>query len=154
MPTANVTGFAKQRREDFTDMSNPMDPNRDFPFNVQQGGKCLQTSTAQIIDQIFRNNLILSTITFHGGDNSITYPWGNYAHKNPITGDNLAFKQIANLLKDFAGANDDLKIEEYNVGTMKDVVYDVNGGFEDWAYGASWDTVNVPTTTDGKKSLP
>lgn len=32
---------------------------------------------------------------------------------------------------------------------MKDVVYDVNGGFEDWAYGASWDKKNVPLTTDG-----
>lgn len=26
---------------------------------------------------------------------------------------------------------------------MHSVVYDVNGGFEDWAYGGSWDTENV-----------
>lgn len=37
---------------------------------------------------------------------------------------------------------------------MKDIVYDVNGGFEDWAYGASWDKKNVPTTSDGKKVIP
>lgn len=37
---------------------------------------------------------------------------------------------------------------------MKDIVYDVNGGFEDWAYGASWDRKNVPLTTDGTKNIP
>ncbi len=43
-----------------------------------------------------------------------------------------------------SGANKDLGVLSYEKGTMHDVVYDVNGGFEDWAYGASWDTKNVP----------
>ena len=38
------------------------------------------------------------------------------------------------------------------MGTMHDVVYDVNGGFEDWAYGASWDKDSVPHTC-GKNLL-
>lgn len=46
LPTANVTGFAKQQREDFTNPESPIDPNRDFPFNVKNGEKCLQTSTS------------------------------------------------------------------------------------------------------------
>lgn len=103
------------------------------------------TSTSQILDKIFREYTIIGTITFHGGDNSITYPWGAYSHTNDaITGDDVAFKEIAQLLQNFAGHNDKLGVEEYDIGTMHDVVYDVNGGFEDWAYGASWDRKNVP----------
>lgn len=30
-------------------------------------------------------------------------------------------------------------IREYEVGDMTSTVYYVNGGFEDWAYGAGWD---------------
>lgn len=41
------------------------------------------------------------------------------------------------------GGNKDLGINPYLNGTMHKVVYDVNGGFEDWAYGASWDTQYV-----------
>ena len=31
---------------------------------------------------------------------------------------------------------------------MHDLVYDVNGGYEDWAYAASWDKKNVPLYRD------
>lgn len=48
-----------------------------------------------VIDSIYRSNLIVGSFTFHGGDNSISYPWGNYAHqKDPITGDNTGYDQI------------------------------------------------------------
>lgn len=84
-------------------------------------------------------------MTFHGGDNSITYPWGAFAHQtDQYSGDDIAYREVADLLKSFAGDNSKLGINEYDVGTMQDVVYDVNGGFEDWAYGASWDKKNVP----------
>ena len=48
-----------------------------------------------VIDSIYRSKLIVGSFTFHGGDNSISYPWGNYAHqKDPITGDNTGYDQI------------------------------------------------------------
>ena len=56
-------------------------------------------------------------------------------------------------MKGFAGSNKKLNIEEYNIGTMSEVVYDVNGGFEDWAYGASWDTKNVPLSCNRTEFL-
>lgn len=31
-------------------------------------------------------------------------------------------------------------ITDYVLGDMSSTVYPVNGGLEDWAYGASWDT--------------
>lgn len=52
-----------------------------------------------LLDKIFRDYTIISAITFHGGDNSITYPWGAFAHESdPITGDNAAFSEMAKLL--------------------------------------------------------
>lgn len=36
---------------------------------------------------------------------------------------------------------------------MQNVVYNVYGGYEDWAYGASWDTINVPKFCKNSKNL-
>lgn len=35
---------------------------------------------------------------------------------------------------------------------MHSIVYDVHGGFEDWAYAASWDNKNVSKQTNPKKT--
>ena len=89
--------------------------------------------------------MIVSSITFHGGDNSISYPWGNYPHKkeNNISPDNQAFRDIAIDLVEASSFNQTLGIKKYNHGTMTDVVYAVNGGLEDWSYSASWDRNNI-----------
>lgn len=51
-----------------------------------------------------------------------------------------------------AGGSNSLKIKDYDTGTMQDTVYNVRGGFEDWAYGASWDTKNISyNKLNGKK---
>lgn len=147
VPMANVNGFYNSKREE-TVMVNgaakEMDPNRDFPFNQNAGGHCFETSTALLLDAIFRENVVIGTLTFHGGMNSITYPWGNYAHQNePKTNDHLAFSSVAKLLQQSAGQNRQMNVQTYDIGTMHHIVYDVNGGFEDWAYGASFDTPNV-----------
>ncbi len=148
LPMANVNGFEGLKREETVTISGKksieVDPNRDFSYNIAKKGRCFQTTTARVIDSIFRNNLIISAITFHGGDNSISYPWGNFAHsKHPYSQDDSPFRIVANVLKTVAGGNDGLGIKNYKTGTMQRVVYDVNGGFEDWAYGASFDDVNV-----------
>lgn len=143
LPMANVNGFDSLNREE-TRLGNSFDPNRDFPYDVSRIAGCFKTSTAEVIDRLFRRYLIVGTLTFHGGDNSITYPWGNFAHEsNPVTGDNVAFSEIAKRLSQAAGDSTTHKIEAYKTGLLQDVVYDVNGGFEDWAYGASWDRPNV-----------
>lgn len=37
-------------------------------------------------------------------------------------------------------------MEEFTIGTMNEVIYPVKGGFEDWAYAASWYNASVPMT--------
>lgn len=72
-----------------------------------------------VIDKIFRDNLIVGSLTFHGGVNSISYPWGNFAHeKDPLTGDNEAFKEVGDILIEAAGENPTLKIKKYDIGNL------------------------------------
>lgn len=158
LPMANANGFEGLKREETVKTgrtsTSELDPNRDFSYDLTRKGRCFQTTTARIIDSIFRSNLIVSCITFHGGDNSISYPWGNFAHsKYPYTADNSAFDHVAKTLSLIASGNPDLDIKEYNYGTMQRVVYDVHGGFEDWAYGASFDVNNVSRSCAGNSKL-
>ena len=144
LPMANVNGFYFGEREETLKSGGKADPNRDFPFNLVGRGQCFRTSTALLIDAIFRRNLIVGCITFHGGDNSITFPWGSFSHKEqPKSADHIAFKSVAEMLKKAGSNNPGMSVQTYDIGTMHQVVYDVNGGFEDWAYGASVDRSNV-----------
>ncbi len=156
-PMINVNGFHGIKREETVTMNgraSEVDPNRDFPYDDDASFGCFNTSTAELLDAIFRDNLIVGCLTFHGGDNSITYPWGNYPHaKSPKSGDHVAFDAAANILSTVAGGNAAENIAPYRVGTLHDVVYDVHGGFEDWGYGASFDTRYIDKSC-GRRSNP
>ena len=46
-------------------------------------------------------------------------------------------------MSSIASKNKYLKIESYELGTLTNVVYDVDGSFEDWSYAASWEQGEV-----------
>ena len=48
-----------------------------------------------------------------------------------------------------AGSSDKPKIDEYDIGSMHEIVYDVYGGFEDWVYGGSWEQSNLQKSCRG-----
>jgi hypothetical protein len=110
----------------------------------------MQTKAARAVYKIFEENLIVSSITFHGGTNSITYPWGSNNHlagswnKGAEAPDHVALNSQASVLSTAAGpsfeAANGQKVTQYPYGDMTSVVYPVGGGLEDWAYGAGWDT--------------
>jgi len=92
----------------------------------------------------------VSSITFHGGTNSVTYPWGSNNHistsnnrKGAEAPDHIALDAQAKVLVEAAGSTFDApngyRIYKYPSGDMTSVVYPVGGGLEDWAYGAGWD---------------
>ena len=58
------------------------DPNRDFPYfsNQVTDYSCMNTITARTVNELYTEFLFVLAVTFHGGDNVIGYPWGNYAH--------------------------------------------------------------------------
>jgi hypothetical protein len=155
-PMINVNGFYNFKRAETINTkksSTEEDPNRDFPYDQPEGNKCFVTSTARLLNAIFRENIIVGCLTFHGGDNSISYPWGNFAHKlQPISGDQVAFSNVAKILQTVAGQNSELFVDKYKIGSLHDVVYDVHGGFEDWGYGASFDSNNINKNCQVRKS--
>lgn len=143
-PISNPTGFFQKTREE-RQIDISYDPNRDFAYNVKDD-RCMLTATGIVISHIYNKYLIQAAISFHGGDNSITYPWGGYNHiisTFPYVGnkcpDHNAFYEIAQVLVKEADSNPKMNVDKYLTGTMTDIVYPVDGGLEDWAYGAGWE---------------
>lgn len=141
LPMVNPSGFYHKRREEQQERDGSsvlIDPNRDFNWDNSDG--CFVTLAGQMINHVFKDNLIIGSLTYHGGDNSLTYPWGTYVHLNhSFSKDHGAYKHIVEMLKDAAGENPKMNVPFYNTGTMEKIVYDVNGGYEDWAYGGSYE---------------
>ena len=88
------------------------------------------------------------SISLHNGGTEIGWPWGsnNYL-KNSNTRDEKIYHQIGEALKREAGSNNFMK--EFKIGTMNRVVYSVSGGFEDWAYAASWEPSKIHCSPPG-----
>jgi hypothetical protein len=123
LPLSNPLGFYNFVREE-----NGEDPNRDFPYD-QPSNTCLRTVAARAIHRLFYHYRGFQIgIAFHGGDESITFPWGSYTNLGEIAPDDTTLKSIAENLKQIAGG------DTYKTGTMNDIVYPVHGGMEDWSY--------------------
>jgi hypothetical protein len=136
-PTTNAQGYFKHRREEYRG-KNIIDPNRDFPFDNKQ--KCGESITSQLIVHLFDSHLFRAGITFHGGESSLTYPWGAYLHyknsKSTEAPDLQTFEKLSSALWKYSQA-------QIELGTMNDVVYPVHGSLEDWAYAGGFDTQGV-----------
>ncbi|CDW79494.1 zinc carboxypeptidase family protein [Stylonychia lemnae] len=134
------------------------DINRDFPYNTDKD-KCLNTIAGRVIHQIMVENVIVSAITFHGGINVIAYPWGSYnrlkyqgtqqiSREAP---DYQAFEGVGWIIKNETGAyisqqGQKPSIKEYIFGDISSTIYPVQGGLEDWGYGAGFDYENNEAT--------
>jgi hypothetical protein len=148
IPTANALGYSQNVREE-----NHIDPNRDFPFDIEQGNeaRCMQTIAGRSINELFRSHLFPIGLTFHGGMEVIGYEWGAPTYLNKDAPDAVAQNTIAEGYSRYA--NGFPQHRAYDYGTMNDKVYYVRGGMEDWAFAGSWDPDRVvqctPTTYGG-----
>lgn len=143
IPVTNPVGYyhgERGERQMPYGNSSQLDPNRDFGFN-QNPKRCLQTVAARAINELFRIHLFRILITFHGGTNVVSYEWGDKSHCEERVCDPAPDEEIMNALgrrmSEVAGPAASFELE-YPVGDMGALVYPVNGGMEDWAYGASW----------------
>jgi len=139
VPTANALGYFRNVRDE-----DGIDPNRDFPYD-KEPKKCMETIAARTVNEIFRDHMIQMALTFHAGMEVIAYEWGAAPFLSNLSPDDKAQSQISSAYSRFAGSFPGVK--NYDVGTMNDKVYYVNGGMEDWAYAASWDHDNVKPCT-------
>lgn len=122
VPVLNVSGYNANRREE-----KGQDPNRDYPnpCTAKPGGKLL--SIKRVMD-LAKSRIFSGSVTVHGYDGSLTYPWGLYTDKTH-TEDHNQFDQIFSKAATLNG---------YRVGTAADIVYPANGCYEDfvyWKYG-------------------
>lgn len=143
VPITNAVGYYRgERAERQTSPQGDvsLDPNRDFGFN-QHPNKCLQTVAARAINELFRIHLFRILITFHGGTNVVSYEWGDNFHCDgrlcKPAPDMKIMDALGHRMAEAAGSAASFELK-YPVGDMGALVYPVNGGMEDWAYGASW----------------
>eukprot|EP00928_Gymnodinium_smaydae_P056461 TRINITY_DN39849_c0_g1_i1.p1 TRINITY_DN39849_c0_g1~~TRINITY_DN39849_c0_g1_i1.p1 ORF type:complete len:739 (+),score=97.14 TRINITY_DN39849_c0_g1_i1:72-2288(+) len=142
-PMTNAEGYANFHREE-----NGIDPNRDFPY-LQKPGSCMRSQTARVVNELFRRHLFQFMLTFHGGIRSLTYEWGSRNHaigrKSTEAPDNSAFVAVGRLIQRDAGRDARLR-PWYQIAPITDLVYWVDGGMEDWSYGAGWEASPSPIT--------
>lgn len=165
-PMTNAVGYHYFEREERINSDVPefknnprrqngiksFDINRDFPYNTQSSN-CLNTIAGRVVHEIHTQNVIVSTITFHGGTNVIGYSWGSYNRVTHVkrkmvsweAPDFQAIDSLGRIMKNEAGGvihKNQMTIDEYILGDMTSTVYPVKGGLEDWVYAAGWDFEN------------
>ncbi len=135
MPTANVLGYYQNRREE-----NGIDPNRDIPYHGADPAQCMQTTAARAVNELWRRHAFQLAITFHAGQASISSNWGGWNHNSPKAAppDDVAQLALIHRMSTYGGAFHGGGTH-YDSGRLNDNVYPVDGGMEDWAYGASWE---------------
>lgn len=76
----NAQGYFYNTRHETNDLRSKIDINRDFPFNRDKDTKCFSSLAARVVSKIMTENIIVGTITYHGGTETISYPWGSFNH--------------------------------------------------------------------------
>lgn len=118
LPVLNVTGYNAGQRHEYG-----RDPNRDYPGPCSSSGggklKSIQTLINFMGDRVFSGSL-----TVHGYIGTLTYPWGVDTDQTHTHDHNL-FSSITAKAAQYNG---------YRHGTSTDLIYPVNGSYEDYAY--------------------
>lgn len=126
LPVLNISGYneatygwpdKKGRNE------RGVDSNRDYP------GPCFNHLTPRLksvraLMDLLEKRPFAGSVTVHGYAGAMTYPWGVDVG-NSQTKDHNAFQQITAKAAQLNG---------YKVGTSTDIVYPVDGAYEDYAY--------------------
>lgn len=138
VPTANALGYYDNKREE-----GNIDPNRDFPYDLTNYNKCMQSIAARTLNEIYRDHMFQLALTYHGGIEGVYYEWGNpsfYNFQQPqsqfLSPDDKAQDQISQAYSEYG--DNFLGSPNYEYGTLNELLYFVRGGMEDWAYAASW----------------
>lgn len=169
-PMTNAYGYYKRVREDiiFNEKNEriQVDPNRDFPYTKQKAAKetstdCMKTITARTINEIFKEHIIQSALTFHGGTNVLGHAWGNFYHldnnqHSTESPDHSAFRSFGQIMRKASSSTKNIaeNIKDYVLGDMSKAVYPVDGGLEDWAYAGSWENDIEKSTSPIKTCKP
>lgn len=129
-PTTNAYGYSHGIREEAVIRDgkiNFVDPNRDFPYfksNEQYTNQCMQTLAGRTVNELYREFIFVTSLTFHGGTNVIAYPWGNYVHMNrhkaTTSPDFSSLHQIGKVMKFYSSSdkNRNNNLPDYDLGDL------------------------------------
>lgn len=118
VPVLNVSGYNATSRREYG-----KDPNRDYPSPCTSHPGGALKSIKTIID-FMATRIFTGTVTVHGYDGSLTYPWGMYLNDYKTLDDN----QYRQIFQKAAAVNG------YRYGTAAEIVYPANGCYEDYVY--------------------
>jgi len=108
-PMTNAVGYHAGKREETLNTrlsrnkGKSVDINRDFPYNQRSPKNCMNSIAGRVVYRIFAENLIVSSITFHGGTNVVSYPWGSRNHLNKEAPDHVALHTVGEAMVTEAG---------------------------------------------------
>lgn len=122
IPVLNIAGYDRRSREEFAG-SMWHDPNRNYPGPCGSEGPFTLKSTAALAALIEREHIVTSA-TIHTHFPAVTFPWGVSTH-DVTTPYNDIFQSLADVAT---------FLSHYRTGTSTDIVYPVDGSFEDYAY--------------------
>jgi carboxypeptidase T len=118
IPVLNISGYNIAKREE-----KGMDPNRDYPGPCHNGNGGKLKSIRRLME-FSGSRKFTGSLTVHGYLGALTYPWG-VSVGNTHTNDHNQFNAITAKAASYNG---------YQYGTSTDIVYPINGAYEDWAY--------------------
>jgi len=117
LPVLNISGYNANERHE-----HGVDPNRDYP------GPCpsnyWRLKSIRNLRDFLERRIFSGSVTVHGYDGSLTYPWGMYANEYRTLDDNL-YDSI------FAKA---AQLNHYKSGNGALLIYPANGCYEDFVY--------------------
>lgn len=118
IPVLNIPGYNSANRNE-----KGRDPNRDYP------GPCFSSpggylASIRVAMNELKKRSYTGSLTVHGYVGALTYPWG-VSTTNTHTNDHNAFESATRKAAEING---------YRYGTSTDIVYPVDGAFEDYAY--------------------
>lgn len=118
IPVLNISGFNADER-----LEHDVDPNRDYPSPcLSQDGGALKS--VKVLMDLFQTRTFVGSVTVHGYDGSLSYPWGMVAD-NYVSKDQDRYDAL------FAHA---AERNNYRSGNGAELIYPANGCYEDWVY--------------------
>jgi hypothetical protein len=112
--TANALGYYRDKREEAG-----VDPNRDFPYDVEDKEDCMVTIAGRTVNELFREHMFQLSLTFHAGMEVVGYEWGAPSWLGHLSPDDTAQNAIGGAYSRYGGGWD--KSPAYKYGTMNDL---------------------------------
>ena len=146
----NGGGFWRKNRKLNSDGSRGIDLNRNFGYmwgynnsgssnipsdETYRGTSAFSEPETQAIRNFVNTKTFKTALNYHTYGNLCLYPWG---YENIQTPDNSTF---------FEYANDIVAYNGYEPGQPPAILYDVNGGADDWMYGEQTSKPKIISTT-------